>query len=418
MNFNPFKKRSIAAKHVRTIDNKNILSQIKEFLFFGGSTGASTRSFVDSYENNPIVYMVVNKIATTSAAIKRIVEDSNGKEIVNSQIMELLQNPNTYQGFDDLYEKINEQLKLSGNVFIQHIEGIGAGDELHVFESADTKVLLDKLGGLAGYENTDNVGIRTEYNIEEILHIKMSSSSKKGKDWKYWGVSPLSALWKVVDASNELFTARGSIWKNRGIIGFLTNRSEMPMLDTEKENIQNTFDKKVGGADKTNKIDVTTANVDFVQVGMSPGDLKLLEGNLDNLRMISAGYKMNSVLFNDTAGSTFNNVLEAKTEAYTDVYIPLANKVDSRISKWLSIRLKVNEIVKIDVTTIEVLKASNNPVVNKLNNLPLPVAARIIEVMTHDQVLELVGLESTVDGNLLLGKSNSLGNGKEETANS
>jgi len=414
MNFNPFKKTSIASKHVQSANYNKAYKEILEYLQFGGSTYGNTRKFVNSYESNALVYMVVNKISTTSAAIDRIAVDEKGEEIKNSEILALLENPNSYQGYDELTEKTNEQLLLAGNAFLLHIEGIGAGNELEVLESANVTILLDNFGDVVGYEYTNNVGKRIKYDTEEVLHIKMSNSSAEGKEWKYWGISPLSALWSIVDASNDLFTALRSLWKNKGIIGLLTNRSDNLMLEDERLKVQSIFDKNTGGPEKANGINVTTANVDFVQTGMSAGDLKLLEGNVENLRMISAAYKMNSTLFNDAAGSTFNNVAEAKVEAYTDVYIPLANKVNKKISKWLSIRLKVNENIILDISTVEVLKSTTNPVANKLNNLPPTVANRILEVMTFDEARDIVGLEPTTDGKQLLGKSN----GKEEAPKS
>jgi len=408
------KKKNIAEDHIKNVDYNAALDQIKEFLFFGNNGEASTRKFVDSYEDNPLVYIVVNKIVTTSASIKRIAVNEKGEEITNSEILALINNPNSYQGGNDLYEKVGEQLELAGNAFIRHIEGIGAGNELEVLESANVKLLIDKFGDLAGYEYTDSLGFKQKYDTEEVLQIKKSNSSRKGKDKKYWGISPLSALWTVVDASNDLFTARASTWKNRGIIGFLSNKSDTPILEPERKKIQSVFDKNAGGPEKANRINVTTANVDFVQVGMSPTDLKLLEGVPDSLRLISSGYKINSVLFNDVSGSTFNNVAEAKVEAYTDVYIPLAEKIDSRIGPWLSIRLKVNETIILDISKVEVLKSTTNPVANKLNNLPPTVANRILEVMTFDEARDIVGLEPTTDGKQLLGKSN----GKEEAPKS
>jgi phage portal protein BeeE len=140
---------------------------------------------------------------------------------------------------------------------------------------------------------------------------------------------------------------------------------------------------------------------------MSPQDLQLLEGNIDNLRMISASYKTSSILYNDVANSTYNNVLESKRDAYTDAYIPLDEKVNEKLGPWLSDILGVEETIVVDTTRIEVLKLTTNEVANRLNNLPTNVAARVMEAVTINESRDLIGLDTIDKGEEMLGKSNN-----------
>jgi hypothetical protein len=91
-------------------------------------------------------------------------------------------------------------------------------------------------------------------------------------------------------------------------------------------------------------------------------------------------------------------VESAKRTAYTDVYIPLANKVDKELSKWLSYQLGVEEFIEVDLTSIEEIKASTNEVAQALNNSQTNVSTKIMESMTRDEVRELVGLDDLEEG--------------------
>jgi phage portal protein BeeE len=119
---------------------------------------------------------------------------------------------------------------------------------------------------------------------------------------------------------------------------------------------------------------------------MSPTDLKLLEGILSSLRILCGLYGMPSVLFNDNDSSTYNNVSEAKQTAYSDVYIPLGKKVDKALSQFLNGKLKVNENIVIDVTSIEVLKATTNELAQALSSLSPLLANKVLEAMTENEI--------------------------------
>jgi phage portal protein BeeE len=268
-------------------------------------------------------------------------------------------------------------------------------------------ILIDSQGELSGYRYIDNVGKRIKYDVEDILHIKLSNSLETEREMKFWGLSPLRALWSVVSASDDLFTARAAIWKNKGYAGILTNKSDTPLLPKERNDLQDSFNDEIGGADRANGVRVSTGNLSYLQLGMSPQDLQLLEGNIDNLRMISASYKTSSILYNDVANSTYNNVLESKRDAYTDAYIPLDEKVNEKLGPWLSDILGVEETIVVDTTRIEVLKLTTNEVANRLNNLPTNVAARVMEAVTINESRDLIGLDTIDKGEEMLGKSNN-----------
>ena len=179
------------------------------------------------------------------------------------------------------------------------------------------------------------------------------------------------------------------------------------MLEPERKKLQNQFDSSAAGAENYNKINVSTSKLRYLQTGMSPTDLKLLDGILSSLRLLCGVYGMPSVLFNDTQSSTYNNVETAKRTAYTDVYIPLANKVDKELSRWLSKQLGIDEKITVDLTSIEEIKASTNEVSQSLNNAQTNVSTKIMESMTRDEVRYLVGLDDLEEGgDELTGQSN------------
>jgi len=397
-----------------SFSSKNIAYLLEE-KFFGKSYNASTQKCINSYGKNALVYMVVNRIASNTSVLPRQYQNEQGEKIDNSEIEKFMKNPNSYQSEIEFRQTINEYISLSGNAFILHTKGIGAGNELEVLDSANVVILIDNVGDVKGYRHTNNVGKQTTYDKEEVLHIVLSNNLSSNREDKYWGQSPIKPLWPVVSASTDLFVARSFIWKNRGVPGILTNKSDFAMKSKERQALQDSFNGEVGGPERTNQVRVATTDLNYIQMGMSPADMQLLEGNIDNLRTICAAYEMPSVLFNDMASSTYNNVQEAKKSALTDAYIPLDEKINRKLSTWLSEILGVQETIAVDISRIELLRLTTNEVAANLNNLPTNVAARVMETLTIDEARELIGLDTTTGGEEKLGKSNQKEDENKET---
>lgn len=364
----------------------------------------SFNEYVKAYGDNPLVYMIIKKIAFSTASIKRIAVNEKGDSIANSKILEFLENPNDDQGMIDLFEEINEYLSSTGNCFLRWVEGIGLGAEMVTLPIDSVEIICSNSGLLLGYKYTNPNGTVIDIPIEDMLHIK--SSNIVTPDTKL-GLSPLQAGWIVVQSSSEKLNADASIFKNRGIVGLLTNDTDVPMLDKEQTKLQDSFQESAGGSDKYNKIKVTNTRLRFLQTGMSPTDLKLLEGILSSLRILCGLYGIPSQLFNDNESSTYNNVSEAKRTAFTDVYIPLGNKVDKQLSLFLSGKLKVSETIVIDLTSIEVLKATTNELAQALSSLSPLLSNKVLESMTEDEIRSIVDLGILTQGQITVGMLNN-----------
>lgn len=381
--------------------------QIREsFLDYVFGSNRAYKTYTKAFRNSPLVFMVVNKIAKTSASIKRVYKNENGEIIENSKIEQLLKTPKKGQSRIEFLREIGESVGSAGNSFTYFVKGVGAGVELIVWRPGYVDIKTNSVGKVIGYWYTEVNGDVTKVDDPElVLHIKESTISQDTEVTQHFGVSPLEAMWIVVQSSNEKFNAEASIFKNRGIIGILTNETDIPMQPNERDELQGEFDKEVGGADRFNKIKISSTKLKYIQTGMSPTDLKLLEGIVSSLRLICAAYCMPSVIFNDTDQSTYNNMVEAKKSAYTDAYLPLCDMIDSKLSVWLSKHLGVNETMECDLTSIEELRNTTNEVMQAINALEPRVAVRVLEAMTINNILEMVGLDEIgEEGNERLAK--------------
>lgn len=392
-----------------SIKENSYLSIINNF--FGFVLGKRTlKQYTESYGSNPLVYMIVHKIATTTATINRIYLDNNEELTDNPKLKEVFDNPNPDQTLIDFYTEIYENLLLTGNVYVRSIQAVGSiGFDYEVLVSYRIDINANSIGEVVSYEYLHPNGKTEIIPKDDILHIKTSNVVNVDDTEILYGLSPLQAAWIVVKSSTEKFKADAAIFKNRGIVGILTNDTDNAMLPQERERLQNEYDKEIGGSEKYNRIKVSTSRLRYIQTGMSPTDLKLLEGISSSLRILCSIYGISSILFNDNENSTYNNVAEAKRDAFTNVYIPLAKKVDKQLSKFIAGKEKIEESISVDLTSIEEVKSTTNETAQALNNMSPLLANRVLETMTIDEIRELASLQALEngEGERLLDESNT-----------
>lgn len=361
--------------------------------FFGYDFGTKGfRNYLNAFAKNALVYMIVHRISTSSASLPVLYTDYNDKELTNSEIEILLDKPNKDQGYQEFIEEAIEYLLITGNLMIHHEEGIGMGEELRCLNSSRMKLVLDSLGFPIRWKYLNNMNKEESFELDEILHIKTSNIVDVTGSGIYYGISPLEASWNIIKSSDEIFEAEAAIFKNRGVIGILSNESDTPLLEPDRKRIQESFNEEVGGADRMNQIKISNTKLKFIQTSMAPSDLKLLEGIINKLRLLCAVYGLSSVLFNDNENSTYNNVQEAERGAHINVYIPVANKVLHKISDWISEKKRIQVRATVDKKNVEAIRMTANEVINTINTMNPSVATRIVSSMTRNQALDILGL--------------------------
>ena len=139
---------SISLKTVTPNINTGITTNGYQFIdtYFSwilGKSGAF-RKYTKAYGENPLVFMVVNKIAKTSASIKRVILLEDGSTTDKGQILDLLSMPNVEDDEVEFRTKINEYILLTGNSFIRMIRGEGMGLELEVLITQKVTIVCNK----------------------------------------------------------------------------------------------------------------------------------------------------------------------------------------------------------------------------------------------------------------------------------
>ena len=151
----------------------------------------------------------------------------------------------------------------------------------------------------------------------------------------HYGLAPLQAAKATLEASNNLQVADSSILKNKGASGILSTKGESVMTPEEGKAIQAAVDRNINGAKNFGKTPVTSVDLVYTQLGMSPTDLKLLDSNVQKLRTFCNIFGVDAASFNDPESKKYSNRIEAEKALYTNAILPTLEKMLSGLNKDL-----------------------------------------------------------------------------------
>lgn len=356
--------KSLTGKSQLNIDGEKSFMKILSNIGFGEQT--AEKLLEEGYLTNNHVYSIINRIASSGAnipvIIKNKLKDGTKEIITEGDFYDFVHNPNEENNYKSFtYQSLVYQLTTGNEVQYGVKGGLGAFNERWNLapQYITPKVTNLITGPKATSYKYNYSGIDYKLDTEEVMHLKRFNPNPSS-DNPSMGLSPLSAAYRTLVASNEVITADASLIKNKGAIGLLTSKGSRPNTQEEGQEIDKSLKSKIGGGENYGSIKVTSGNFDFIKFAMSPADLQILESGVVKLRDLCSVYGVKSRMFNDPQGASFNNAKQDTKDFYlSGVIPPLSNDMDHfnkfYVPGWND-RDNANYIVDIDTSSIEVLQ--------------------------------------------------------------
>jgi len=324
------------------------------------------------YVTNPHVYSVVNNLLTSALQIPWQVYEIKDPKVFKryksfkesgqldkaleiefkavdifqgeNQLTKLLEKPNEFQTFEELINTLLGMRYLTGNSYMY---GVGTGlksmpliTELIPLPSQYMKVKpTDKwFGEVDKYQLHLGNETGVEFKSDEIMHIKMFNPLLNDTNNIYtlglYGQSPLTPLCKVIQQSNDGFTAQMKILKHGHPLGILSNGSNEPMLANDADDLEKRMSANYGGSSNKGKIRMTTANLKWVQMGFNSVDMQLSEQQKFTLETVCAAYGLPAPNVTGT-NANFNTSKEAEKQKWNDAILPHLSVIQSHLNRFL-----------------------------------------------------------------------------------
>jgi len=295
------------------------------------------------YISNGDVYSIVKKIADNAKHIPRELWKKDGDEwvkVTEGDLFEIVtKRPNDQQNIHDFVEQSVTNLLTKGNTFRRGRRTPGFGEAFQEIIMVNNNIItidcmVEDFNYIPKQYKLELGKNKLIVPVEDMNHVKFYNPSDYGMV-SCLGLSPLQAGLLSLVASNDNKTAQSVLVRNQGIRGLITSRSERAQTPEERNQIQQAADNRMMGASKFGKAIATSANVDFIQMGMDATQLKIIESAVMKLRDLCNLYGVDSSLFNDPANKTYNNRKEAEKAMFTNAVIPVNEKDIHSLSQWL-----------------------------------------------------------------------------------
>lgn len=332
-------KAAIATDLFKNIDDNKFYNS---FTYTGGFNwnDFNDEYVIDNgYAGNADLHSIIKKIAGTAADIPLdlVVINSDGEEevITSGELYDLLQQPNRLQTINEFINESLTFLLLSGNNYVTGYRSLGMGDQIRELNNLASQYVTIEGGGLENpikkywYQDVYNL----DFDVNDVMHTRYVNPKGSGVD-RLYGLSPLQAANHALQSSNNTYEAKANIVKNSGVNGLISSASERSMTKEQGQAMQEAWDNKNNNPKKFGRNLVTSAQVQFQQLGLSPDKLQLIEGSVQDLRSLCRVYSVDPKLFGDTQASTYNNMIQSEKALYTNAVLPNLNLWLQNLNNW------------------------------------------------------------------------------------
>ena len=358
------------SKSLRTTTSQAALNQI---LFQPSAMGVpfvlkdDKEAFVKgAYENNALIYSIINLITRAASVVpwvvyevtdeksfsqykrlpseirvKNLIKSESLKrkgleEVVNSKLAELIQRPNPEQGQAEFIENALGFKLITGDSYIHGVEADSVFQELYVMPAHITEIISSgRLEDVVKGYKVRGYSYDITLPYESVLHIKYWNPDYQSPGSHLYGMSPLRAARSVITQSNDTYTANQRALQNMGAEGMLALDEEGNITPEQLGQLQQDLKSRAEGPENYKKILINTMKWKWVQFGISPVDLNIIESQKMSMRDLCSVYGISSELLNDPDNKTNTNKKESRKSLYEDRVLPELDSLRDELNRWL-----------------------------------------------------------------------------------
>ncbi|MDV3982801.1 hypothetical protein CMT48_17175 [Elizabethkingia anophelis] len=391
----------------------------KAFLQFLGGLSAKydydNKTYLEKgYGHNPDVYAVITqqaeKIRTVPYVIKKVKDrqakrrydlfeysmkgelqlnhfrkrlDLQTKAYEDMEMPFPLEDPNPNQTWGEIWALYEVFMQTTGNAYLYMVSpenGANAGQPMQVYilPSHLMKIVLKKDAELMTVENPIDYYMLIEgdqyiqFDEKDIIHIKLPNPFYDMSGSYLYGLSPIRALLRVIESSNDALDQNVSTMKNAGMFGFFSGKNDVL---TNEQILQ--LKEKLRAMDKDPsrlaKIAGLSVPIEFTRLSLNTDELKPFDYLRYNQKQICNVLGWSDKLLNNDEGAKYSNVKEARKTVITDHVVPRLILLQEALNKKFIPRFKGYEncVIEWDYTELPEMQEDIKDLVEWYSKAPV-----------------------------------------------
>ncbi len=344
----PFKQKSF--ENISSPDTNTLLRALYQFNKMSGIANVMAddpTSYIENgYSGNADVFSIINRIIRMQdqarLALYTIDKTTGQKvEVTDHELVKFTKMANPTMSMSDFREAHFIYKFSIGNSYWYKptlAAGVNKGktEEIWLMPSNNVEILgsgswIDPIKSYVLNTNTT-----VQFNKSEIYHSKFFNPLF-GNNSSLYGQSPLKAAAETVSKQNEAEMTELKQFENQSppYLLYRDIQEQLGGLTTEqRDEIEDIFKGYSKKYKKGHPI-VLPDKFGMLKLGVSPADLNILQSTQEGRRVLCNIFGIPSELLNDKASSTYNNIIEAKKDAWANCVIPNLNTFADGLTQFL-----------------------------------------------------------------------------------
>lgn len=291
------------------------------------------------FMRNPVVHRCVRMIAEAAAAVPWLVYE-DVTEITNHQALNRLKKPNAYQTASSFFEALYGHLMLSGNAYIERVDGVGDSFEMHVLRPDRVTITHDDNGWPDGYRYQVDARQRHVSYADAggpmlpLLHISQFHPLDDQS-----GFAPLQAALMALDIHNAAGRWNKALLDNAarpsGALVYAPG-DDSNLTPEQFERLKRELEDGYAGAINAGRPLLLEGGLDWKAMGLSPRDMDFIEAKNAASRDIALAFGVPPMLLGIPGDNTYSNYLEANRAFFRLTVLPMVNRVNEAFSNWFA----------------------------------------------------------------------------------
>jgi len=304
----------------------------------------------EAYGKNVVAYQCINRIADAIASVELCIYKGD-TEMEDHPLDALLARPNPMQSYGDYVRAKVGFLLLAGNGYEERVTIGGQPRELYQLRPDRMKVIPSNTGIPAAYEYAINSqAVRFPVDPRkltcDVRHLKMFNPLN---DW--YGMSPIEAGAFAIDQNTESMKWMQALLQNSARpSGALTVKDGGTLAPEQFNRLKEQVEEQYQGSSNAGRPMLLEGGLDWVQMGLSPTDMGILETKYSSARDIALAFGVPPLLLGIKGDNTFANYAEARLAFWEDTVLPLLNMILTDWNTWLAAPFAVE--IRPDVDSI------------------------------------------------------------------
>lgn len=297
------------------------------------------------YEEKPdvkSVYKMYNKDSEKSFMYKLYRNKAMDFAPDRGKLQEILKEPNPNQSWAELNILFDIFYFTQGEAFLYRETAIDDDKAISLYV-APANLMNPVFGGddpanpIIGWElSLPGAPLLRMLDAKDVFQLKMENPEYDVNGSQYRGQSPLVAGLKHLMLSDSALEGFVKLQQNEGVKGIVFNTDQNPDARIPEKLLKPTmeaWDAKINGNEKKGKIVLTNAPLGYINLGVSPEALQIIEAMKYGNTKLCQLWGLSPLLFD--AEPKYDNLLEAQRQFVTDVITPYLKKKEEALNRWL-----------------------------------------------------------------------------------